>query len=106
MAGTVCNFSTQIKFFAGYDDSLDVGPLTSVSARKLTAPTQVFASHAVGGVVGNVDAPGSDAALWASSEKKTSAAPGAGTLIWHMFCVWSQGTVWMSSSPFQRPSAS
>ncbi|KAI5832489.1 ammonium transporter [Schizophyllum commune Tattone D] len=37
MAGTVCNFSTQIKFFAGYDDSLDV-----------------FASHAVGGVVGNI----------------------------------------------------
>jgi hypothetical protein len=24
MAGTVCNFATQIKFFAGYDDSLDV----------------------------------------------------------------------------------
>ncbi|KAJ7036618.1 ammonium transporter [Mycena alexandri] len=31
---TVCNFATQIKFFAGYDDSLDV-----------------FASHAVGGIV-------------------------------------------------------
>jgi hypothetical protein len=26
MAGTVCNFATQLKFFAGYDDSLDVGP--------------------------------------------------------------------------------
>jgi len=25
MAGTVCNFATQLKFFAGYDDSLDVG---------------------------------------------------------------------------------
>ncbi|KAJ6485507.1 ammonium transporter [Mycena sanguinolenta] len=37
MAGTVCNFATQIKFFAGYDDSLDV-----------------FASHAVGGIVGNI----------------------------------------------------
>ncbi|KAJ7116647.1 ammonium transporter [Mycena epipterygia] len=37
MAGTVCNFATQIKFFAGYDDSLDV-----------------FASHAVGGIVGNL----------------------------------------------------
>jgi len=24
MAGTVCNFATQLKFFAGYDDSLDV----------------------------------------------------------------------------------
>lgn len=37
MAGTVCNWATQIKFFAGYDDSLDV-----------------FASHAIGGVVGNL----------------------------------------------------
>jgi len=26
MAGTICNFATQLKFFAGYDDSLDVGP--------------------------------------------------------------------------------
>ena len=26
MAGTLCNFATQLKFFAGYDDSLDVGP--------------------------------------------------------------------------------
>jgi Amt family ammonium transporter len=24
MAGTICNFATQIKFFVGYDDSLDV----------------------------------------------------------------------------------
>lgn len=24
MAGTLCNFATQLKFFAGYDDSLDV----------------------------------------------------------------------------------
>lgn len=24
MAGTVCNFATQLKFFAGYDDALDV----------------------------------------------------------------------------------
>ncbi|KAJ7071112.1 ammonium transporter [Mycena amicta] len=37
LAGTVCNFATQIKFFAGYDDSLDV-----------------FASHAVGGILGNI----------------------------------------------------
>ncbi|PBL02719.1 ammonium transporter [Armillaria gallica] len=37
MAGTLCNFATQIKFFAGYDDSLDV-----------------FASHGIGGVVGNL----------------------------------------------------
>jgi len=37
MAGTLCNFATQLKFIAGYDDSLDV-----------------FASHAVGGIVGNL----------------------------------------------------
>jgi hypothetical protein len=27
MAGTLCNFATQLKFFAGYDDSLDVSRL-------------------------------------------------------------------------------
>jgi len=37
VAGTVCNFATQLKFLAGYDDSLDI-----------------FASHAIGGVVGNI----------------------------------------------------
>jgi Amt family ammonium transporter len=37
MAGTTCNFATQCKFFAGYDDALDV-----------------FASHAIGGIVGNL----------------------------------------------------
>ncbi|KAG9225593.1 hypothetical protein CCMSSC00406_0003096 [Pleurotus cornucopiae] len=37
MAGTLCNFATQLKFVFGYDDTLDV-----------------FASHAVGGVVGNL----------------------------------------------------
>lgn len=36
-AGTVCNFATQLKFLAGYDDALDI-----------------FASHAVGGLVGNI----------------------------------------------------
>jgi Amt family ammonium transporter len=36
-AGTVCNFATQIKFIFGYDDALDI-----------------FASHAIGGIVGNV----------------------------------------------------
>ena len=37
MAGTLCNFATQLKFVFGYDDTLDI-----------------FASHAVGGVVGNL----------------------------------------------------
>jgi len=37
VAGTICNFATQLKFFAGYDDALDI-----------------FASHAIGGVVGNI----------------------------------------------------
>ncbi|KXN83304.1 Ammonium transporter 1, partial [Leucoagaricus sp. SymC.cos] len=37
LAGTVCNFATQLKFIFGYDDALDI-----------------FASHAIGGVVGNI----------------------------------------------------
>lgn len=37
MAGTVCNFATQLKFIFGYDDCLDI-----------------FASHGIGGVVGNI----------------------------------------------------
>ncbi|KAF8068037.1 ammonium transporter [Lyophyllum atratum] len=37
VAGTACNFATQLKFIAGYDDALDI-----------------FASHAIGGIVGNI----------------------------------------------------
>lgn len=37
VAGTVCNFATKLKFTFGYDDCLDI-----------------FASHAIGGVVGNI----------------------------------------------------
>ena len=37
MAGTLCNFATQLKFVFGYDDCLDI-----------------FASHAIGGMIGNV----------------------------------------------------
>nr|VWO94006.1 Ammonium transporter [Ganoderma boninense] len=37
MAGTICNFATQLKFIFHYDDCLDI-----------------FASHAIGGIVGNV----------------------------------------------------
>lgn len=36
-AGTLCNFATQLKFLLKYDDTLDI-----------------FASHAIGGLVGNV----------------------------------------------------
>jgi len=36
-AGTFCNFATQLKFIFGYDDTLDI-----------------FASHGIGGMVGNV----------------------------------------------------
>ena len=28
MAGTLCNFATQLKFVFGYDDCLDVRPLS------------------------------------------------------------------------------
>jgi len=37
MAGTLCNFGTQLKFIFGYDDALDI-----------------FAAHAIGGIVGNL----------------------------------------------------
>jgi len=37
VAGTICNFATKLKFIFGYDDCLDI-----------------FASHAIGGVVGNI----------------------------------------------------
>jgi len=37
MAGTLCNFATQLKFVFGYDDCLDI-----------------FASHAIGGIIGNI----------------------------------------------------
>lgn len=37
LAGTICNFATQLKFILHYDDALDV-----------------FASHGIGGVVGNI----------------------------------------------------
>jgi len=37
MAGTLCNFATKLKFMFGYDDALDI-----------------FASHAIGGITGNV----------------------------------------------------
>ncbi|PPQ68731.1 hypothetical protein CVT24_007558 [Panaeolus cyanescens] len=37
LGGTVCNFATQLKFLLGYDDALDI-----------------FATHGVGGIVGNL----------------------------------------------------
>lgn len=51
-----------------------------------------------------VDA-GPPASCCAASEKKTRAAPGAGTVISQLFCVWSHWTVSMLSAPFQVPSA-
>lgn len=41
----------------------------------------------------------------ASDERKTSATPGAGTGIWHVFAVVSQVMVWITSVPVRRPSA-
>ncbi|KAF8157217.1 ammonium transporter [Crassisporium funariophilum] len=37
LGGTLCNFATQLKFLLGYDDALDI-----------------FATHGVGGIVGNL----------------------------------------------------
>ena len=39
-----------------------------------------------------------------SDERKTSATPGAGTGIWHVFAFVSQAMVWMTSVPLRRPS--
>ena len=36
MAGTVCNFATQLKFFAGYDDSLDVSFYSVFGVRRFS----------------------------------------------------------------------
>jgi hypothetical protein len=38
--------------------------------------------------------------------RKTSAAPGAGTVTGHTLCLVSQSTVYMSSDPWIRPSDS
>lgn len=60
IGGTACNFATQLKFLAGYDDALDVSqyiPPPKVD-RGLGLTTfsfsQIFASHAIGGIVGNI----------------------------------------------------
>lgn len=73
-------------------------------ARTDGSTVTVFAVFVTMDVANVCGAAGSTAAC-AASEKKTRAAPGAGTVIWHMFCVWSHCTVWMSSSPFHVPSA-
>lgn len=47
VSGTVCNFATQLKFTLGYDDTLDI-----------------FASHAIGGVAGNVSLQAPENLIW------------------------------------------
>jgi len=58
MGGTICNFSTQLKFLFGYDDALDVindaVPPSIPLGTNPTLPQQIFATHAIGGVVGNL----------------------------------------------------
>lgn len=54
MAGTVCNFATQLKFYLGYDDCLDVSSTALNRRIHGTDLPQIFASHAIGGVVGNI----------------------------------------------------
>jgi Amt family ammonium transporter len=61
-AGTICNFATQLKFILGYDDSLDASISLPSRINRQRSPTfffvffpfQIFASHAIGGVVGNL----------------------------------------------------
>ncbi|KAJ4001849.1 ammonium transporter [Lentinula boryana] len=58
MAGTICNFATQLKFVFGYDDSLDVVSSSSLSTAQIRLLIVLilpkFASHAIGGIVGNI----------------------------------------------------
>ena len=60
MGGTVCNFATQLKFLLGYDDALDVINTILFNSglfelkKKNTLSEQIFATHAIGGVVGNI----------------------------------------------------
>ena len=54
----MCNFATQLKFLLGYDDALDVIIIFFFFFQLLlwTKPIfeQIFATHAIGGVVGNI----------------------------------------------------
>ena len=56
LGGTICNFATQLKFLLGYDDALDViNIIFFYSGTKLNPfKNQIFATHAIGGVVGNI----------------------------------------------------
>ena len=54
-AGTFCNWATQIKFIFGWDDTLDVCVgVALVLQCNLIIYVQIFASHAIGGLVGNL----------------------------------------------------
>lgn len=55
IAGTLCNWATQIKFYFGWDDALDVRfqPVEHIHVAN-GRYAQIFASHAIGGVVGNI----------------------------------------------------
>jgi hypothetical protein len=55
-------------------------------------------------VVGNVTAEVGETASSASEVRKTSAKPGAGTGIEHVWAVWSQGTFVTLIVPYRRPS--
>jgi Amt family ammonium transporter len=50
MAGTICNFGTQLKYSLDRDDALDV---RSHLHQVLTFHEKIFASHGTGGIVGN-----------------------------------------------------
>ena len=60
----------------------------------------------VSAVVGYVCVVDGSSAPCAPDERKTSATPGAGTGMSHVFAVVSQVMVWMSSVPERRPSHS
>lgn len=54
MAGTLCNFATRLKFFLDCDEALDVCSVNSLFSPADKNLRQIFASHGIGGPVGNI----------------------------------------------------
>ena len=80
-------------------------PLCPFDVASTDAGTVVTPCTALVFVMGNVTVDEGFDSASAAGEKNTSAKPGAGTCIAHVFAEASQGTVWTDSSPLKRPSA-
>lgn len=53
-AGTLCNFATGIKYIFRCDEALDVRTILYSFLEIILTISQIFATHAIGGVVGNI----------------------------------------------------